>query len=90
MRSGAQRLALQQLNARAAEMPELPTATVTAVATTGSTDGAALVTVDYLGASLQLPHLENYTPVVGHEVVLIRVGGLWTILGRPVGFPPST
>lgn len=90
MRSGAHRLALQQLNSRAADLPDLPTAEVTAITVAGGTDGGDLVTVTYDGADLQLPHMSTYTPVVGHLVVLVRVGGSWTILGRPVGFPSST
>lgn len=89
MRSGAQRLAQQNLAARAASLPDWPTATVIAVAAGGGTDGQDLATVDHDGAELELPHMAHYTPVVGDVVVLIRVGGSWTILGRPVGFPST-
>lgn len=89
MPTGAQRLALQQLDRAAVDHPlEMPLATVTTVAAGGGTDGNALVTVNYLDASLQLPYLSQYTPVVNHRVALARVGGIWTIVGRPVGFPP--
>lgn len=87
---GAHRLALQQLDARAADVPDKPTAEVTAITPGGGSDGQDLVTVLYLGAALQFPHMDHYTPVVGHMVVLDRVGGSWTIVGRPIGFPPST
>jgi hypothetical protein len=89
MASGAQRFALQQLDRAAAENPgELPLATVTTVTAGGATDSNALVTVNYLGGSLQLPYMAHYTPVVNHRVALARVGDIWTILGRPIGFPP--
>lgn len=90
MASNAHRFAVQQLE-RAAAQPtvEMPMATVTAVTAAGAEDGNALVTVDYLGAALQFPYLDSYTPVVGHRVALIRLGGIWTIFGRPVGFPAS-
>lgn len=89
MRSGAHKLAVQNLNARAAEIPDKPTAQITAITVGGGTDGQDLVTVLYLGATLKFPHLDSYTPVVGHMVVLDRVGGSWTIIGRPVGFPAT-
>lgn len=89
MVSGARRLALQQMERRD-DAPELPQATVTAVTVGGGTDGQDLVTVDYLGSSLQLPHLDSYSPAVADRVVIVRVGGLLTILGRPVGFPAVT
>lgn len=88
MSSATRRLALQQLD-RTTPVPEMPLATVTAVAAAGAPDGNALVTVNYLGASLQFPHIDSYTPVVGHRVGLIRMGGTWTIFGRPIGFPAS-
>ena len=87
MRPGARRLALQQLNARIPDVPDKPTAVVIAITTAGGRDGFDLVTVNYLGAELDLPHMAHYTPAVGHVVVLERVGGSWTIAGRPVGFP---
>lgn len=87
MRPGAHRLAMQQLNARGDGDP-WPTATVTAVTAGGGADGEDLVTVTYLGAELNLPHMDHYTPVVEHVVALVRIGGLWTVFGRPVGFPP--
>lgn len=80
MSSGADRFTRAQME-RQVDVPELPTATVTSI--------GPPVTVDYLGASLQLPHMEHYTPSVGHVVVLVRVGGIWTILGRPVGHPTA-
>lgn len=87
MPSGTQRFARQLLDQQAAGMPEQPRATVTAVAAGGGTDGQALVTVDYAGASLDLPHKASYTPVVGHIVVLARAGGTWIVDDRLVGFP---
>lgn len=87
MASGADRLVRQQLDRKAADMPDWPTATVTAITVGGGSDGQDLVTVNYLGASLKFPHMAHYTPVVGHVVALIRIGGNWTIAGRPVGFP---
>lgn len=90
MTTGAQRFALQQLNARGPELPDWPRALVTAITVGGGTDGQSLVTVDYRGAELDFPHMDHYTPVVGHVVALARVDGVWTIFGRPIGFPPPT
>lgn len=87
MTSGADRLARQQLDRKAAQMPDWPTAVVTAIDVAGGWDGQDLVTVDYFGSSQTFPHMAHYTPVVGHVVALIRIGGSWTIAGRPVGFP---
>lgn len=89
MTSGARRLALQQLDARGPGVPDLPRATVVTVAAGAGSDGESLVTVDYLGARLDLPHMAHYTPLVDDVVALIRVGGIWTIFGRPVGFPTT-
>jgi hypothetical protein len=89
VRPGAHRLVQQRLNSRLAELPDLPVATVTAITVGGGTDGLDLVTVNWNGSPLDLPHLNTYTPVVGDRVVLLRVGGLPTIIGRPVGFPTS-
>lgn len=89
MPKGTRQFALQQLERAAEENPgELPQATVTTVTAGGATDGNALVTVNYLGSSLQLPYMAHYTPVVNHRVALARIGGIWTIFGRPIGFPP--
>ncbi|HEU5026599.1 MAG TPA: hypothetical protein VFV01_16910 [Spirillospora sp.] len=87
MPTGAQRFARQLLEQKAGGFPEKPIATVTAVNATGGTDGLALVTVSYNGASLPLPHKASYTPAVGHVVVLDRVGGQWVIDDRLIGFP---
>ena len=87
MASGADRLVRQQLDRKAAELPDWPTAVVTDISVGGGSDGQDLVTVNYLGSSLDLPHMAHYTPAVGHVVALVRIGGNWTIHGRPVGFP---
>jgi hypothetical protein len=76
--TGVSRFAQQMLDRAAADLPELPTATVTAYT------AGLRATVNYQGATLQLKHLSTYTPVVGHVVVLARSGGNWLILGRPV------
>lgn len=89
MATGRQRFALQQLERAAAGLPDWPVAEVTAITVGGGTDGNALVTVDYQGATLKVPFLLHYTPVVGHVVALGRSGGNWIILGRPGGFPPA-
>lgn len=82
-----QKFALQQLDRAAAAMPDAPIATVTGIASGAGTDGADVVTVTYLGASLQFAHMAHYTPAVGHVVTLKRVGGNWVIDGRPIGHP---
>lgn len=93
MSTGQQRATQQRLAAQAAaaeSIPDLPVATVAALTPGASADGVALVTVTYLGAQLPATYLAHYTPVVGDRVAVARVGGLLTILGRPVGFPPTT
>lgn len=89
MPTGAQKLAQQQL-AREAPAVDFPQAQITAVTAGGAKDGNALVTVVYRGASLQLPYLSHYTPVVGHMVPVALVEGVLTIWGRPIGFPPDS
>lgn len=87
MADGASRLTAHLLQPPDEDLPELPKATVTAVTPGGASDGNALVTVDYLGSTLQFGYLSSYTPAVGHVVALGRIGGNWTILGRPIGHP---
>ena len=84
---GSARFVRQALDRAAAKMPDLPIATVTAIAAGAGTDGQSVVTVTYMGASLQFPHMAHYTPVVGDVVALVRVSGQWVIDGKPVGFP---
>jgi hypothetical protein len=93
MATGQQRATQQRLAAQAAALeatPDLPPATVIDVTPNASDDGVALVTVDYLGAELPVAYVAQYTPVVGDRVLVLKVGGLLTILGRPVGFPQTT
>lgn len=85
--SGAARFVRQQLDRAAARIPDLPIATVTAIATGAGTDNRDVVTVNYLGSSLPFPHMAHYTPVVGDVVCLVRVSGQWVIDGKPIGFP---
>lgn len=87
MPSGAQKLAAQLLDRTAKGIPDWPLAQITAITAGGGTDGNSLVTVNYKGASLELPHMPYYTPVVGHVVVLHRAGGQWIVAGNPIGFP---
>jgi hypothetical protein len=84
---GTRRFALQMLDRAAGDQPEWPMGTITAIAPSAASDGNTLVSVNYRGVSIQVPYLAHYTPVVGHAVVLARVGGHWTIVGRPVGHP---
>jgi uncharacterized iron-regulated membrane protein len=85
---GRQRLAQQQIDRALEEIPEDPTAVVTQVQPGAARDGLALVTVNYLGATLRVRYLTQYTPVVGHLVVLRRNGGDLYILGRLGGYTP--
>lgn len=87
MSEGSRRFALQLLDRAADGLPEWPMAAVVTVQPGAASDGLALVRVNYRGALIQLPYMAHYTPVVGHNVVLARVGGEWTIVGRPVGHP---
>jgi hypothetical protein len=88
MPAGTRAFVLAQIERDARNRPtQLPTATVTAIAPGGGTDGQTLVTVDYDGASLALPHMDYYTPALQHRVALAKIGGVWTILGRPIGHP---
>jgi hypothetical protein len=88
MPSGTRAFVLGQLDRANRDRPtELPIATITAITAGGGTDLQSLVTVDYDGGSLALPHMDYYTPAVGARVALAKVGGVWTILGRPIGHP---
>lgn len=88
MASGGRRFVLQQLDQQSAANPsELPLAVVKSVVAGGAADSNALVTVTYMGTDLALPYFSHYTPVVGHKVGLVKYGGVWTIIGRPIGFP---
>lgn len=89
MATGAQKLAQQQL-AREAPPVNFPQAQITAVSAGASKDGQSLVTVLYRGASLKLPYMSHYTPVVGHMVPVALVDGVLTIWGNPIGFPPDS
>lgn len=62
-------------------------ATVTAGA---ATDGNALVVVDYQGAQVRAAYGAHYTPVVGHRVLMARVGPQLAIICRLIGTPPTT
>jgi hypothetical protein len=90
MPSGLQRLVQQQTAQPLPELPEIPMAVVATVTAGAATDGNALVTVTYNGATLPAKYLLHYTPVVGHQVMVAKSGGVITILGRPGGFPPIT
>jgi hypothetical protein len=88
MPAGTRAFVLAQIERDTRNRPtELPIATITAIAPGGGTDSQTLVTVDYQGASLALPHMDHYTPAVGARVALAKIGGVWTILGRPIGHP---
>lgn len=90
MPSNVQRFAQQQrerLAEAAKHVPELPEAVVQSIMSGGGSDGQALVTVTYNGATLAFPHMAHYTPVVGDVVALVRWSGQWVIAGKPVGFP---
>jgi hypothetical protein len=50
--------------------------------------GLALVHVDYLGSRQYATYLTQYTPTVGDRVLVVKAGGVLTILGRPGGFLP--
>lgn len=72
---GARKFVQQQLDRAAEELPDLPPATVTATSP---------LTVLFLGSSLQLRRLAQYTPAVNDVVTLARSGGNWIVLGKTV------
>ena len=89
--TGGRRRFTQQAIAQAAQtppIPDLPMADVVGVQAGAAAGGLALVTVNYLGATLPALYGTWYTPVVGHRVMVVKAGGVLTILGRPGGFPP--
>lgn len=79
MVSGRDRLQQQLLNPPRGDEPQAQQAEVAAV--------GPPVTVSWQGGTYQFPHLASYTPVVGHQVAMIRYAGSWLILGAPTGFP---
>jgi len=88
---GGQRLAAEQNRGRPPQgapysWPEPgQIATVTAGA---ASDGNALVTVTYRGATAEAAYPSTYTPVVGHTVnLLVSSSGAVFILGRFIGTP---
>jgi hypothetical protein len=88
MPTGTRAFVLGQIERAARQKPtEQPMATITAIAPGGGTDGQSLVTVDFDGSSIPLPHMDSYTPTVGARVGLVKWGGVWTIIGRPIGHP---
>jgi hypothetical protein len=88
MPAGTRAFVLGQIERDTRNRPmELPIATVTAITAGAGADGQSLVEVDYNGARLELPHMDYYTPAVNARVALAKVGGVWTILGRPIGHP---
>jgi hypothetical protein len=90
MPSGKQRFARQQIDRALQQHQHGEVAVVTAVAATGGTDSQPLATVTHNGASVQYPHLSAYSPAVGDVVAVHPWGGTYLIVGKPVGFPPST
>lgn len=79
MATGRDRLRRQLLNPPTGDEPEAQQATVTGL--------GPPITVSWQGDTYRFPHLASYTPVVGHEVAMIRFAGSWLILGRPINFP---
>ncbi|GAA2566404.1 hypothetical protein GCM10010435_44510 [Winogradskya consettensis] len=88
---GARRLAAEQQRAgRPQGQPHvvMRPGKVTAVAAGAASDGAALLTVTYDGASQEVAYLASYTPTMGHNVVLlVSSDGALLCLGRAVGTP---
>lgn len=64
--------------------------TISAVTPGGAVDGNALVSVTWQGASVRVAYASSYTPVVGHVVLMARVGPRLVIVCRVIGTPPNT
>lgn len=79
MPSGRDRLKRQILVPPSGDPDEAHQAKVTAV--------GPPVTVSWQGGSYQFPHMDSYTPVLNDLVAMVRYGGSWLILGKPVDFP---
>lgn len=62
-------------------------ATITSVTAGGASDGNALVVISWRGASISVPYVSTYTPVVSHVVAVAKTGPQLLILGRIVGTP---
>lgn len=64
--------------------------TVQTVTAGAAADGNPLVSVRWQGSNVLAAYLSSYTPVVGHVVVMARVGAGLLIIGRAIGTPPSS
>ena len=85
----ARRVADQQSDkVRAAALPPIFYATVSAVSAGGSSDGNALVAVRWRGAEVTVAgYAASYTPVVNHRVVCALINNQVEILHRSIGHP---
>lgn len=78
------------LMAASADSRQWAVGTITAVAAGAAADGNALATVTWQGQALRAAYTASYTPVVGHVVLMARIGPQLAIVGRLIGTPPST
>lgn len=62
-------------------------AVVASVAAGAASDGNALVTVTWHGASVQAAYLSSYSPTVSHTVLVLVQPPSLLILGRVIGTP---
>lgn len=60
---------------------------ITVITTTAAADGTDLVTVDWRGTATNAARASTYTPVVGHNVLVLVQGNQLTILFRVIGTP---
>lgn len=70
----------------AAAEPAFLVGTVTAVVAGAARDGNAAVTVIVRGSAIPAAYVSDYTPAVGHVVLLSRTQPL-VVIGRIIGTP---
>lgn len=78
MTKGAQNLVRQLLDS--------PTTPLTTIGTVVAVS-PGVTTVRFYGSTLDLIRGRSYTPVVGHQVLLLRAGGTWVVLDGLTDFP---
>lgn len=59
------------------------TATVANAATGTTTDGRKLITVTWQGTNIDCNYLASYTPVLGDNVIFLKAGASFLVLGKP-------
>jgi len=74
----------------AADTSQWAVGTIATVTNGGADDGNPLVAVSWQGKAIRAAYASSYTPVVGHVVLMARVGPQLAIICRLIGTPPAS